>query len=149
MKRQNPRSRNQSGVALIVVLGFLSLLMVLAVPFLITARIEQEVSDYSLEAIRCRQLLRSGLAAALNDYSRELWSEKLYLPDEDYEVFVSEGSTGSQTIKATGTPLLCGEVSKVNNDLTDNYFLEPTARFPEVEEDEAALFPLCNEYGAL
>ena len=42
--------------------------------------------------------------------------------------------------------LICGEVSKVNDDLTDNYFLEKTARFPTIEEDEPALHPMCNEY---
>ena len=35
---------------------------------------------------------------------------------------------------------------KVNNDLTDNYFLETSLRFPEIEEDEPALHPMCNEY---
>ena len=39
-----------------------------------------------------------------------------------------------------------GEVSRVNDDNTDNYFLEPTYRFAEIEEDEAILHPLCNEY---
>ena len=48
--------------------------------------------------------------------------------------------------KAGCGPLICGEVSKVNNDLTDNYFLETSLRFPEIEEDEPALHPMCNEY---
>ena len=42
-----------------------------------------------------------------------------------------------------------GEVSKVNDDRTDNYFLEPTARFADIEEDEQAIVPLCNEYERL
>lgn len=42
--------------------------------------------------------------------------------------------------------LIVGEVSKVNDDNTDNYFLEPTYRFAEIEEDEVILHPLCNEY---
>lgn len=42
--------------------------------------------------------------------------------------------------------LIAGEVSKVNDDNTDNYFLEETFRFAEIEEDEAILHPLCNEY---
>ena len=42
--------------------------------------------------------------------------------------------------------LVVGEVSRVNDDNTDNYFLEPTYRFAEIEEDEAILHPLCNEY---
>lgn len=45
--------------------------------------------------------------------------------------------------------LIVGEVSKVNDDNTDNYFLEPTYRFSEIEEDEPVLHPLCNEYAKL
>ena len=45
--------------------------------------------------------------------------------------------------------LIVGEVSKVNDDNTDNYFLESTARFAEIEEDEGVLHPLCNEYAKL
>ena len=45
--------------------------------------------------------------------------------------------------------LICGEVSKVNDDMTDNYFAEPTARFADIEEDEPILHPLCNEYEKL
>jgi len=48
--------------------------------------------------------------------------------------------------KAGCGELVAGEVSKVNDDNTDNYFLEPTYRFSEIEEDEAILHPLCNEY---
>ena len=44
--------------------------------------------------------------------------------------------------------LIAGEVSKVNDDNTDNYFLEPVARFAEIVEDEQPLHPLCNEYAA-
>jgi D-lyxose ketol-isomerase len=38
-----------------------------------------------------------------------------------------------------------GEVSQVNDDLTDNYFLEELGRFASIEEDEARLYPLWNE----
>jgi len=44
--------------------------------------------------------------------------------------------------------VLVGEVSFVNDDETDNYFLEPAGRFPEIEEDEPPLFLLCTEYPA-
>lgn len=46
-------------------------------------------------------------------------------------------------------PLICGEVSKINDDFTDNYFAEPTARFADIEEDEPPMYPLCNEYDVL
>jgi D-lyxose ketol-isomerase len=41
---------------------------------------------------------------------------------------------------------LIGEVSSTNDDDTDNYFYEPVGRYPEIEEDEAPLRLLCNEY---
>lgn len=44
--------------------------------------------------------------------------------------------------------LIVGEVSKVNDDNADNYFLEPVGRFPTIEEDEKPLHLLCNEYPA-
>lgn len=42
--------------------------------------------------------------------------------------------------------LIVGEVSKVNDDNTDNYWLEQTYRFSKIEEDESIIHPLCNEY---
>ena len=41
--------------------------------------------------------------------------------------------------------LVCGEVSTVNDDNTDNIFAEPVARFAQIEEDEPPLRVLCNE----
>ncbi len=45
-----------------------------------------------------------------------------------------------------GGDVLIGEVSTVNNDLTDNIFAEPIGRFAEVEEDEAPLRLLVSDY---
>ena len=47
---------------------------------------------------------------------------------------------------AEGGKTLLGEVSKVNDDVTDNRFYEPQGRFPEIEEDEAPLYLQGNEY---
>lgn len=44
--------------------------------------------------------------------------------------------------------ILLGEVSKVNDDRVDNRFFAPTGRFPAIEEDEAPLYLLGNEYPA-
>lgn len=46
-----------------------------------------------------------------------------------------------------GTALL-GEISRVNDDLTDNFFFEPIDRLAPVEEDEPALYPLWTELRA-
>ncbi len=45
-----------------------------------------------------------------------------------------------------GGQVLVGEVSSVNDDATDNRFLEPVGRFPEIEEDEKPYRHLCTEY---
>lgn len=50
-------------------------------------------------------------------------------------------------LKGAGTGLI-GEVSSVNDDATDNRFYEPLPRFAKIEEDEAPLHLLCNEYPA-
>lgn len=42
--------------------------------------------------------------------------------------------------------VLVGEVSAVNDDSTDNCFLEPQLRFPEIEEDEAPVHWLVSDY---
>jgi hypothetical protein len=44
--------------------------------------------------------------------------------------------------------LICGEVSSVNDDRTDNFFAEKTKRFADIAEDEPPLHLLCNEYSA-
>jgi hypothetical protein len=111
------RRTGEEGVALIVVLGFLSLMLVIAVSFLGTAQVERQVSDASLEAIRSRQVLKTGLAAAMNDYSKTLWDDGVFLPVKDEDtVFTSEAS-GMESISGTGgklkgsqTQLLRGEV---------------------------------------
>lgn len=45
--------------------------------------------------------------------------------------------------------LLAGEVSSINDDMTDNVFLTPLPRFTTIEEDTERRFVLCNEYGSL
>ena len=44
-----------------------------------------------------------------------------------------------------GTSLI-GEVSSVNDDKTDNFFFEKTARFPDIEEDEAPYRLIVPDY---
>jgi len=45
--------------------------------------------------------------------------------------------------------LVVGEVSSINDDKTDNVFLDVGSRFSEIEEDEPPFVPLCNEYHLL
>lgn len=45
--------------------------------------------------------------------------------------------------------VVIGEVSKVNDDHTDNFFLDPIARFATIEEDTEPSHLLCNEYSRI
>lgn len=47
---------------------------------------------------------------------------------------------------ADGGPCVVGEVSMVNDDNTDNHFLEACGRFPPIEEDAEPEFCLCFAY---
>ena len=47
-----------------------------------------------------------------------------------------------------GGDVLIGEVSTVNDDLTDNVFREPIGRFAQIEEDEAPRHLLVSDYDA-
>lgn len=50
---------------------------------------------------------------------------------------------------AEEAPVLLGEVSKVNDDRTDNRFHTPKGRFPEIEEDEAPMYLLSMDYSQI
>jgi D-lyxose ketol-isomerase len=43
-------------------------------------------------------------------------------------------------------PTVSMEVSSLNDDLTDNIWIKKAQRFPQIEEDEAKKYILCNEY---
>ncbi len=60
--------RSKRGVALIIVLGFLGLMVMMAVAFMIQARVERIVADSTLESMRARQVAQTGIAAAIQDY---------------------------------------------------------------------------------
>jgi hypothetical protein len=47
---------------------------------------------------------------------------------------------------AEGKDVLIGEVSTVNDDLTDNVFREPIGRFSNIDEDVAPLHLLVSDY---
>jgi len=63
--------------------------------------------------------------------------ESISIPPKLYHKFYGEKGHGS---------VLVGEVSRTNNDETDNRFLEPLGRFPPIEGDAQPYRLLCNEY---
>jgi D-lyxose ketol-isomerase len=85
--------------------------------------------EVSLDGVRVK--LSAGAKVVLKA------GESITLPSGLYHRFWAE--------KGKGT-LIAGEVSKVNDDKSDNRFLDKAGRFPEIEEDCPPLHYLCNEY---
>ncbi len=68
------------------------------------------------------------------------------------KIFLSPGGSVCVTPRlchsfyAEAGDVLAGEISSVNDDRADNFFLEAAGRFPRIEEDEEPCFLLCGEY---
>lgn len=73
-----------------------------------------------------------------------------FAPGEEIRIPVGSGITLPSrmyhSIYAVGGKVMSWEVSKVNDDHTDNIYLEGCPRFSEIEEDEPMRWCLCNEY---
>ncbi len=113
-KQDRGGAEGRRGVALIVVLGFLSIMIVMAVAFLTHARTERMVADATMEGMRGRQLLRTGLYAAMNDYSVALQDAKLVTPVGPNEVLFTSlpptpATDMNRVIALDGVELLVGE----------------------------------------
>lgn len=91
MQTKNDR-HNKKGIALILVLGVLSVFVMLAVTLLITARTERLVSKTAQDNTRARHLVKTALADAMDYLDGRLWYEdkKIALP-KDYTILFSEG----------------------------------------------------------
>lgn len=94
---------SRRGVALIVVLGFLSLMVMMAVAFLTQARVERMVAAFSLEGMRTRQVAQTAIAAAMQDYLNAL---KTVTPAEtDHDIFLSGDNPGTISFYYSGQTL--------------------------------------------
>ena len=79
-----------------------------------------------------RETLEAILASAL-EMSRQLGVENLPI-------------IPAWTCRYPDGALVLGEVSTVNDDLTENHFAKPVSRLPALEEDEPPLRFLCADY---
>jgi D-lyxose ketol-isomerase len=92
---------------------------------------ETENTDVTVTVDGCRQTHAPGSQLRL------MPGESICLTPGLYHSFWGERGFGD---------VLVGEVSSVNDDEYDNHFLQPVARYNNIEEDEPALLVLCNEY---
>jgi hypothetical protein len=90
MKPSHTESR--SGIALIIVLGFLALLTLMAISFSIEMRTERLTSKVYMDAGDARNYIDIALARAMADIDDNLTSGDLNAPDWTY--IVSSGSSG-------------------------------------------------------
>ena len=86
-------------------------------------------SDVTASIDGVRRVVKAGGAVVLSP------GESITLPPQCYHKFWG-----------TGSRVLVGEVSLVNDDRTDNRFYGAAGRFPEIEEDEPPLYLLCSDY---
>lgn len=84
---------SRQGVALIVVLGFLSIMVMMAVAFLTQARVERLVAGAAMEGMRTRQMAQTAMAAAMQDYLNALMA--VPQSDSTHDIFLSGDSPGS------------------------------------------------------
>lgn len=90
-----------------------------------------DTTDVTVNIDGCTKTVPAGTKLRL------LPGESITLPPRQYHAFWAEKGYGK---------VLIGEVSMVNDDNTDNRFYEKQGRFPTIEEDEAPIHYLCNEY---
>ncbi len=76
------KSERRQGIALIIVLGMLSVMMVLGVAFVITMRTERVAAGNYMEVMKARHLVYTALARAMDDIEEDLeeWDTPHY-PD--------------------------------------------------------------------
>ena len=91
------------------------------------------VSDIHVSVDGVRRTFPAGYELVLQP------GESITLPQGLYHRFWGQKGHG---------PVLVMEVSMCNDDNTDNNFYDKVGRFPAIEEDEAPLYYLCNEYPA-
>jgi D-lyxose ketol-isomerase len=95
----------------------------------VTAEGELADSPVSVSMDGVRHTVSAGDAVVLTP------GESITLPPYQYHSFWG-----------TGSRVLVGEVSAVNDDQEDNRFHQPVGRFPDIEEDEPPLYLLVNDY---
>ena len=94
-----------------------------------TADFQLADSDVTVTSDGIQRTVKAGQEIALEP------GESIALPPLLYHAFWGEGQRA-----------LLGEISLVNDDLSDNFFLAAKGRFPEIEEDEVPLHLLVGDY---
>lgn len=86
------------------------------------------------------------VTAVIDGFARQVPAGGKVVLKPGESIFLEPGTFHLFYGRRGGSRVLVGEVSSVNDDETDNLFAEGNPRFPSIEEDEAPLFLLVNDY---
>ena len=103
LRPDKQEAESRRGVALIVVLGFLSIMVMMAVAFLTQARVERLVAGAAMEGMRTRQMAQTAMAAAMQDYLNALMA--VPQSDSTHDIFLSGDLPGSISYYYSGDKL--------------------------------------------
>ena len=87
-----PVSSSRSGIALVMVLGILSVMVIMAVAFAISMRTERVAAGNYADSVRTRQLVQVGIARALNQ-----------LVDTNGSIFLGTNGLSSSSISISNS----------------------------------------------
>lgn len=73
---------SSAGIALIMVLGILSVMVIMAVAFAISMRTERVAAGNYADSVRARQLVQVGLARAIDDINAQIHMHSCFVIDE-------------------------------------------------------------------
>lgn len=119
-----PNRNKKDGIALVAVLGFLGVMLLMAVALSISMRTERLISESGLDDVRTRQLVRTGLARAMADINQFMIETDpttgdpalpaqqpamIHLPRE-YALFRSISTDGSADKLESDADLISGEM---------------------------------------
>ena len=105
-----PASSSRSGIALVMVLGILSVMVIMAVAFAIAMRTERVAAGNYADSVRARQLVQAGLARALDDLAVKLGTNGLMssVGGTNYPPWDATNSyTSAYTNTSTNADVLC------------------------------------------
>lgn len=116
MYKPYKKTQSERGVAVVMVLGLLTIMILLAVAFAITMRTERLAAGNAADTVRARELTHVALARALNELAATLGPTGSFYPDGKYpnwsatSSFVNVDGAGRARFN-TNVYLLRGEAS--------------------------------------
>lgn len=109
--RRDQPAPAKAGIALIIVLGFLAVLIMLGVAFIVMSRTERLAAEVGKESFQAKYLLDGAVDAALDGINEALWTSTRKYPHAPKSLMIIESVDSGDTLQADGLDLISGEVT--------------------------------------